>query len=178
SAACSPTSCSASRDTSRSSEGCSAPVRASCSRPPSHASSPPRSVAFPRRGRRGSAEAAENGNRERKHTVREGRACLAERATRCWIRYRARRGETARQRFAKRTVKMSGAGLTPAPRKIRTERACETTRAQQRGNDASVPEMAHAGEDHRQLVLVGGGDDFFVLDGSPGLDDGRRPDLG
>ena len=36
---------------------------------------------------------------------------------------------------------------------------------------ASVLEVAHAGEDHGEPVLVGGGDDLFVLDRAAGLDD-------
>src|SRR3712207_3218530 len=35
-----------------------------------------------------------------------------------------------------------------------------------------MPEMPDAREDHRQIVLVGGGDDFGVADGAAGLDDG------
>src|SRR5262249_49506750 len=40
-----------------------------------------------------------------------------------------------------------------------------------------VSKMPHASEDHRQLVLVGGGDDFFVLDRAAGLDPRGRAGL-
>ena len=38
----------------------------------------------------------------------------------------------------------------------------------------SVPEVAAAGEDHREAVLVGGGDHFRIADRAAGLDDRRR----
>jgi len=37
---------------------------------------------------------------------------------------------------------------------------------------SSVPEVADAGEDHRDPQSVGGGDDFLVLDAAAGLDHG------
>src|SRR5689334_25415904 len=40
------------------------------------------------------------------------------------------------------------------------------------GGAGSVPEVAHAGEDHRHAVLVGGGDDFVVALAAAGLNDG------
>src|ERR1039458_4235966 len=36
----------------------------------------------------------------------------------------------------------------------------------------SMPEVAHAGEDHGHAQLIGGGDDFFVAHRAAGLDDG------
>ena len=37
-----------------------------------------------------------------------------------------------------------------------------------------MPEVAHAGEDHRDIGGVGGGYDLGVADGTAGLDDGGR----
>src|SRR5690606_4359340 len=42
----------------------------------------------------------------------------------------------------------------------------------------SMPEMAHAGEHHRDAALVGGGDDLVVAHRAARLDDGRRADVG
>ena len=39
----------------------------------------------------------------------------------------------------------------------------------------SMPEMAHAGEDHGYPVLIGGLDDLLVTDAAPRLDDGGHP---
>jgi hypothetical protein len=39
----------------------------------------------------------------------------------------------------------------------------------------SVPEVAHAGEDHGHAVLVGGGDDLLVAHRAAGLDDRAMP---
>src|SRR5712671_6490429 len=36
----------------------------------------------------------------------------------------------------------------------------------------SMAEMAHAGEDHRQVETVGGGDDFFIADRATGVNEG------
>ena len=36
-----------------------------------------------------------------------------------------------------------------------------------------MPEMAHPGQDHRQIVLISGGNDFIVTDRATGLDDRR-----
>ena len=38
-------------------------------------------------------------------------------------------------------------------------------------NTDSVPEVAHAGEHHRQPVFVGGGDHFGIAHRTAGLDD-------
>jgi hypothetical protein len=38
-----------------------------------------------------------------------------------------------------------------------------------------VPEMPAAGEEHRHAMLVAGGDDFGIVSGSTGLDDGCDP---
>src|SRR6185503_7310923 len=42
----------------------------------------------------------------------------------------------------------------------------------------SVPEVAHAGENHRHAVLVRGGDDFVVAPAAAGLHDGLDAVLG
>ena len=34
-----------------------------------------------------------------------------------------------------------------------------------------MPKVSHAGENHRDAMLVGGGDDFVVFDRAAGLDD-------
>src|SRR5689334_14312886 len=41
----------------------------------------------------------------------------------------------------------------------------------------SVPEKPPPGEDHRDAVLVGSGDDLSVAHGAAGLDDGAHPGL-
>ena len=44
-----------------------------------------------------------------------------------------------------------------------------------RPGPASVPEVAHPGEDHRHVVLVGGGDDLGVAHAAPRLDHAPAP---
>ena len=46
------------------------------------------------------------------------------------------------------------------------------------GDEDSVPEVALAGEDHGDAVLVGGGDDLVVADAAPGLDHGPHAGRG
>src|SRR4051812_25873467 len=42
----------------------------------------------------------------------------------------------------------------------------------------SVPEVTHAGKDHGEAALVGGGDHFFVAHAAAGLDDGLGARVG
>jgi hypothetical protein len=41
--------------------------------------------------------------------------------------------------------------------------------------EISMPEMAEGGEDHGHARGVGGGDDFFIADGTTGLNAGGGP---
>ena len=106
----------------------------------------------------------------------------AHHATSAWTTLRLGKVNTARRTID--DIEASG-GSGPSPsspsptppcancqRKVRND-GLGTNRFSPSGSGRSVPEHAHAGEDHRQAPLVGGVDNRLIANGATGLDHRR-----